>query len=33
MSVGRQYDKIRKKADGEVKIVTDHGGLCKVRKN
>ncbi len=32
MSAGRLYDRIGKKAVGEVKIVTDHGVLCKICK-
>ncbi len=30
MSAGRMYDRIGKKAEAVVKIVTDHGVLCKV---
>ncbi len=30
MSAGRLYDRIGKKAEAVVKIVTDHGVLCKV---
>ncbi len=30
MSAGRMYDRIGKKAKAVVKIVTDHGVLCKV---
>ncbi len=30
LSAGRMYDRIGKKADAVVKIVTDHGVLCKV---
>ncbi len=29
MSAGRMYDRIGKKAEAVVKIVTDHGVLCK----
>ncbi len=32
MSAGRLYDRIGKKAVGEVKIVMDHGVLCKICK-
>ncbi len=30
ISAGRMYDRIGKKAEAVVKIVTDHGVLCKV---
>ena len=31
-SAGRLYDRIGKKADAEIKLVTEHGVLCRVSK-